>query len=213
MKATSLTLTLALAALCAGCATSERSRTLGNPAIPPSTTAQQVCSNCHGLDGNSVSPNFPRLAAQQEAYIVAQLSQFRSHNRSDPAGFVYMWGLSKHMTDDQIKGLAAYFAAQKPSANASGDGTLMAQGKEIFEKGIPSSNIPPCATCHGAEAKGNGTFPRLAGQHADYLIKQLNVFQSTEQRPEGAVMKTITHLLTPDNMAAVATYLQGFPSR
>jgi cytochrome c553 len=213
MKAISLTLTLALAAVFAGCATSERSRTLGNPAVPPTTTAQQVCSNCHGLDGNSVSPNFPRLAAQQEAYIVAQLSQFRSHNRSDPAGFIYMWGLSKHLTDDQIKGLAAYFAAQKSSANAAGDATLMAQGKEIFEKGIPSSNIPPCATCHGADATGNGTFPRLAGQHADYLIKQLNVFQKTEQRPEGAVMKTITHLLTPDNMTAVATYLQGFPSR
>ena len=212
MNATSLILILSLAATCAGCATSERSRTLGNPAIPATATAQQVCSNCHGIDGNSVSPNFPRLAAQQEAYIIAQLGQFKSHNRSDPAGFEYMWGLSKHLTDDQIKGLAAYFAAQKPSANASGGATLMREGKEIFEKGIPASSVPSCATCHGAEAQGNGAFPRLAGQHADYLIKQLNVFQKTEQRPEGAVMKTITHFLTPDNMAAVATYLQAIPT-
>jgi cytochrome c553 len=74
--------------------------------------ALQVCSNCHGVDGNSVSPNFPNLAAQTEDYISEQLTSFRKHSRFDPAGFEYMWGLSRHLTDQQIKYNAAYFASQ-----------------------------------------------------------------------------------------------------
>src|ERR1035437_8895695 len=93
---------LAVLAAVSGCSNLERSRDLANPAVPPAVTAVQVCSNCHGVDGNSVSPNFPRLAAQQTAYFVSQLENFRSHGRSDPAGFEYMWGLSHNLTDDQI---------------------------------------------------------------------------------------------------------------
>jgi len=213
MKKTSITLAIGLAAVCAGCATAERSRALGNPATPAPTIAQQVCSNCHGIDGNSVSPNFPRLAAQQEAYIVEQLTGFRSHNRFDPAGFEYMWGLSKHLTDGQIKGLAAYFAAQAPTANVPADPASAALGKDIYDHGVASKEIPACVGCHGPQAQGNGAFPRLAGQHADYIVKQLLVFQGTDERPEGAMMKPVAHRLTPDNMQAVASYLQGLAAR
>jgi len=73
---------------------------------------------------------------------------------------------------------------------------------------LPRS-IPACAGCHGARGEGNGTFPRLAGQHADYVVKQLVVFQRTDERPEGAIMKTVAHALTEDNMEAVAAYVQG----
>jgi cytochrome c553 len=209
-----LAMAIAIAALGAGCATTDRSRSLGNAAIPAITLAQQVCSNCHGLDGNSVSPNFPRLAGQQEAYTVSQLSGFRNHHRSDPAGFEYMWGLSKHLTDAQIQGLAAYFAAQAPAAQATGAVAPAALGKEIFEQGIAAKAVPPCGSCHGAQGQGNGAFPRLAGQHSDYLVKQLLVFQRTDERPEGAVMKTVAHLLTRADMVEVAAYLQGLaPAR
>ncbi len=211
MKSTSLSLALAVAALSVapGCATTERSRTLNNPAVPAVAMAQQVCSNCHGLDGNSTSPNFPRLAAQQPEYLASQLTQFRNHGRSDPAGFVYMWGLSRHLSDDQIKGLAAYFAGQAAVANAPGDGRYATQGKSIFETGIPANSVPACGVCHGAEGHGTAAFPRIAGQHADYVVKQLVIFQQTEQRPQGAVMKTITHALTKEDMRAVASYVQG----
>ena len=195
----------------AGCASPERSRTLNDPAVPAQVIAQQVCSNCHGIDGNSVSPNFPRLAAQQPAYLVGQLTGFRDHHRSDPAGFEYMWGLSRRLTDGQIKGLADYFSAQKPARNAPGNATLAALGAEVFAHGVPAKEIPPCQGCHGNHAQGNGSFPRLAGQHADYIEKQLLVFQRTDERPEGAIMKTVAHLLTRENMAAVANYLQGLP--
>jgi cytochrome c553 len=213
MRTTSFCLALSLAAFATGCATPQRSRALNNPATPAPTIAQQVCSNCHGIDGNSVSPNFPRLAAQQPAYVVEQLTSFRTHHRSDPAGFEYMWGLSRHLTDDQIKGLAAYFAAEAPTPNPGADPALAARGKDIFEHGVPEKSIPPCASCHGDHGQGNGGFPRLAGQHADYVVKQLLVFQRTDERPEGAVMKTVAHLLTRDNIEAVAQYVQTIASR
>lgn len=213
MKTTSLALALTLAGLAAGCAMPERSRALNDPSVSASTMAQQVCSNCHGLDGNSVSPNFPRLAAQKPAYVVEQLTGFRTHHRSDPAGFEYMWGLSRHLTDAQIKGLADYFAAQAPAPNPVRNAALAQRGREVFEHGVPGKSIPPCATCHGDKGQGNAGFPRLAGQHADYVVKQLLVFQRTDERPEGAVMKTVAHLLTRDNMQAVAEYVQGIPAR
>jgi len=209
----SIAIALAVAGIAAGCANVQRSRTLNDPAVPPQSTAREVCSNCHGVDGNSVSPNFPRLAGQQEAYIVEQLTAFRSHSRTDPPGFEYMWGLSRHLTDGQIKGLAAYFSAQKPVPDAPGEAVLAARGKDIFEHGVPSKNIPPCGSCHGQQGEGAGTFPRIAYQHADYALKQLLVFQRTDERPQGALMKTVVHLLTHQDMEAVAAYLQAFSAK
>ena len=211
MKATSLLSVLAILATASGCSNIERSRDLANPNVPPAVTAVQVCSICHGVDGNSVSPNFPRLAAQQPGYLVAQLENFRSHQRSDPPGPEYMWGISHHLSDDQIKGLAEHFAKQVPASNAAVDAQSIAVGKEIFEKGVPAKETPPCMACHGAKAEGIATMPRLANQHQDYLVKQLHIFQETEGRP-GTPMKEVAHLLSHEEMQAVAGYLQAFPS-
>lgn len=213
MKIATLTLLVAAAALSAGCANPERSRDLANPKISALTTAQQVCSNCHGVNGVSVSPNFPILAAQTEPYLVAQLTAFKSHGRHDPEGFEYMWGISRSLSDDQIKGLAAYYSSQAPAKEAiEGDHRRFDAGKAIFEKGVPTAGVPACASCHGDKGQGNATFPRIAGQHADYLVKQLGVFQRTEDRPEGAIMKTVAHNLTNKDIGDVSVYLQAMPS-
>lgn len=209
MHRPTLPLALAVVALGAGCANVERSRNLADPSVSGKTLAQQVCSNCHGLDGNSVSPNFPNLAAQQKDYIVAQLEAFRNPGRSDPAGFEYMWGLSRHLTDKQIGELADYFAAQKVVSPGAGNPLQAAKGKLIFDEGITAKNTPSCKACHGEDGAGNGMFPRIAHQHADYIVKQLEVFKRTDQRPEGAVMKVIAHGLTKEDMKDVAQYLQG----
>jgi len=201
---------LAVLAAVSGCSNIERSRDLANPNVPPAVTAVQVCSNCHGVDGNSVSPNFPRLAGQNPGYMVEQLGIFRSHQRADPAGFEYMWGISHRLTDDQIKGLAEYFAKQVPQANAPVDAQLMAAGKLIFENGVPDKGAAPCIACHGSKGEGMATFPRLANQHQDYLMKQLNVFQRTDERP-GTPMTQIAHSLSQQEIKAVSGYLQAFP--
>lgn len=213
MNRTSLTLALALVAIGAGCSSLERSRSLANPSTSAKTLASQVCSNCHGLDGNSTSPNFPKLAEQQQEYIIAQLNQFRNHRREDPPGFIYMWGISRSLTDDQIKGLAAYFSAQQSVSPGRGNAKLTDEGKRIFDSGLPAQNVPPCSTCHGDHGQGNGQFPRVANQHADYVVKQLTVFKLTEERPTGVAMKVVTHALSRGNMRAVAAYLQEMPPK
>ncbi|MGZ3254601.1 MAG: c-type cytochrome, partial [Burkholderiaceae bacterium] len=152
----------------------------------------------------STSPNFPKLAGQQSEYFIKQMKEFRSHNRSDPAGFEYMWGITRNLNDKQIDGLAAYYEKQATTVSAT---NTTGPGKTIFENGVPDKGIPACATCHGPEGHGNGQFPRLAGQHADYLVKQLNVFQRTDQRPDGAIMKTVAHDLTPANIDNVTKYI------
>jgi cytochrome c553 len=213
MKSATLAFVAAAAALSVGCANPERSRDVANPAVSATTMAQQVCSNCHGITGSSVSPNFPNLAGQTEAYFVAQLNGFRSHGRRDPAGFEYMWGLSRSLTDEQINGLAAYYAGQSPTPQRiEGDRSRLEAGKTIFASGVTDKGVPACSTCHGAEGKGNTTFPRLAGQHADYLMKQLLIFQRTDERPEGGIMKTVAHELTAQDIQDVAAYLQALPS-
>lgn len=211
MKYKHIFLAVTLGMIGAGCSNIERSRDLANPKVSATTLAQQVCSNCHGIDGNSVSPNFPRLAGQLPGYIIAQLDIFKSHQRADPAGFEYMWGISHQLTDDQIKGLADYFSKQIPQPNAPMDAQQMAAGKVIFENGVPDKEAAPCMACHGSKGEGIATFPRLANQHQDYLMKQLNVFQRTDERP-GTPMTQIAHLLSQQEMQAVAAYLQAFPN-
>lgn len=206
-------LALSIAALAvAGCADVSRSRDTANPATPALALAQQVCSNCHGVTGVSVSPNFPVLAAQQPAYLVSQLQAFKSHHRSDPAGFEYMWGLSRSLTEQQMHDLAAYYASQPPApARGTPGDAHAARGAEIFRGGLPQQEVPACAACHGQAGEGNAGFPRLAGQHADYVIKQLMVFQRTDERPEGAMMKVVAHSLHPDDMRDVAAFVQSMP--
>lgn len=204
-------LTLALVTIGTGCTNLERSRDLANPDVPAAVTAVQVCSNCHGVDGNSVSPNFPRLAAQQPTYFIAQMEDYRSQKRTNPAGLEYMWGISHHLTDDQIKGLADYFSrqiAKQPGAPVHLQ--EMAAGKEIYEGGVPAKGIPSCQSCHGPKAEGAANAPGLAWQHQDYLMKQLHVFQGTEGRP-GSPMQQIAHLLSEQEIKELAAYLQAFP--
>ena len=212
MKTATLTLVLALAAIATGCTTTESSsRNLGDPSVHGKTLAEQVCSDCHGVTGNSVNPTFPRLAGQQEWYLISELKEFRAHDRLDPEGFEYMWGISRSLTDAQIKELAAYYSKQKPSASDRPKNTKRENaGKVIFANGISSEGVPACAACHGAEGAGSGQFPRIAGQHADYIVKQLNVFQrSSEERADASAMKVVAHNLKPEEIEAVAAYVSS----
>lgn len=205
-----MALTATAVVLVAACTNVQRSRDLANPDASGETLAVQVCSNCHGATGNSLSPNFPNLAAQQQTYLVAQLTAFKAHSREDPAGFEYMWGLSRGLSEKQIGELATYFAGNKLERQPiESRPERIAAGKSIFTDGIPARGVPACGSCHGADGMGNAGFPRIAGQHADYVVKQLMVFQKTDQRPQGALMKTVTHQLTAQNIKDVAAYLQA----
>jgi len=169
--------------------------------------AETTCANCHGVSGRSTSPTFPNLAAQTVPYLQAQLHAFRDQTRGDPDALTYMWGMASQLSDATIEALSTYYSAQAPSRAKTGDAKLMARGKQIFEEGVTSQGIPACATCHGPQARGNDIFPRLAGQHADYLVRQALVIQSALRA--APAMHDVIKDLSQDQMRAVATYLES----
>jgi cytochrome c553 len=169
--------------------------------------AIDTCASCHGINGRSVAPTFPNLAAQSAPYIEAQLHAFKDQSRADPDAQAYMWGMASQLSDPMISGLANYFATQPAAEGKPGNAALIAQGKHVFEEGVPARQIPPCATCHGAHAQGMATFPRLAGQHAPYLLKQLLVIQSALRT--APVMHGVVKDLSRQQMEAVVAYLES----
>ncbi len=168
-----------------------------------------VCAACHGPRGESVAPAFPRLAAQRAEYIESQLKSFRDRTRSDPMAQGYMWGMTSQLSDGTIAGLAEYYSKQKPVRNGQqGNPKLLQEGKTIYEQGIPATNVPACITCHGKDAEGSAVYPRLAGQHAPYLVKQIALFKSALRAdPNAAVMHAISAGMSFEQAEAVAAYL------
>jgi cytochrome c553 len=173
-------------------------------------TATQVCAACHGPKGESISPAFPRLAGQQKTYLETQLKAFRDRTRADPMAQAYMWGMTSQLGDETLGNLAAYYAAQPPARGKLGDPKLIQAGRTIYEQGIPGAQVQACVTCHGKDAEGNAAFPRLAGQHAEYLVKQLVLFKSQLRADAAApIMHNVTAGLSFDQMEAVAAYLES----
>ncbi len=169
--------------------------------------AVNLCSSCHGPRGDSVSPTFPKLAGQQKDYLAAQLRALKTKNRADPEAHDYMWGMAATVPDSLIDSLAEYYASQKPAPGKSGDSKLMSQGKKLFENGDSRRQIAPCAGCHGAGAEGQAIFPRLAGQHAAYTVRQLQVIQ--KELRKSPIMHGIVTELTADDIESVAEFLQS----
>jgi cytochrome c553 len=170
--------------------------------------AENLCSTCHGAQGRGDNPRIPRLAGQQRAYLEVQLKAFRSQSRNDPAAHEYMWGISSTLNDDIVAALADYFSSQAPAASTPPtDARLAALGKQLFEQGSPDRGAPPCTGCHGLNAEGLAVFPRLAGQHSEYLYLQLKLIQNKLR--ESPVMHGLIKQLRSDEITAVATYLQS----
>ena len=173
--------------------------------------AQQVavmtCATCHGLQGRSIAPKFPALAGQHPKYLAAQLQAFKAQTRGDPDALGYMWGMAAPLGDDMIAGLAAYYGAQRPGTGKAGDAGAIARGADIYANGVTAEGIPPCIACHGRGAAGTDDYPRLAGQHAQYLLKQLRSFQNNMRNV--AVMHGVAQDLKANEMKAVAAYLQS----
>ena len=169
--------------------------------------AVNLCSTCHGPRGISTSPEFPILAAQHRGYLAAQIDAFRKQARAEKDAHDFMWGIAGRLDEKIIDGIAAYYAAQPRAPGRTDDPAVVAKGKELFDKGLLDRGIPACATCHGANGEGIADFPRLAGQHAKYVAKQLTYIQTlTRAAP---VMHGIVKDLTPDEMQAVAAYMQS----
>ena len=166
-----------------------------------------VCGGCHGVDGNSMIPSFPKLAGQGELYLTKQLIDIRDGARSVPQ----MSGILTGRTDQDLADLAAYYSAQKVTIGAT-DPELLGLGRQIYRAGIAAKGVAACSACHSPTGAGNAqaAFPALSGQHADYVIAQLKAYR-TETRTNGQamMMQQVAALMSDKEIEAVASYVQG----
>lgn len=171
------------------------------------TKANTICLACHGPQGNSIVPLWPKLAGQHPEYIQKQLMDFKAGHRAN----VQMTPMALPLTDQEVLDLAAYFSAQTQSGGAA-DPELVKLGESIYLAGNPDTGVPACSGCHGPMGLGQGLskFPRISGQHADYLQQTLTHFRDKERAndPSG-MMRGVAARMTDDEIAAVSQYVQG----
>ena len=185
----------------------------GMPALAD-TRAEQVraeeivsgrCFMCHGMEGESASPVYPRLAGQHGEYVARQLADFKSGKRKSET----MKPQAEDLTPVEMKALGEFFEKKKALARKPANTEILAVGRYIFDKGNSFSGLPGCATCHGAKGHGTPQLPRLAGQQASYTANQLKLFNNRDRNNDNAVMHSIASKLTELEMKAVAEYISG----
>jgi cytochrome c553 len=173
-------------------------------------TKTAICAACHGADGNSMVPNWPKLAGQHEQYLVRQVSLIQSGARAVPE----MIGIVTSLSPQDIADIAAWYSKQAIVGGVA-DEAQIALGERIFRAGNMESGVPACMACHGPAGEGNplAGYPALAGQHALYTGNMLTRFRNGENWGEGdassQVMNGVAAEMTDAEIAAVASYIQG----
>ena len=169
--------------------------------------AGQLCAACHGADGNSPLPMNPSLAGQHPEYLFKQLNEFKSGSRNNAV----MMGMVAGLSAADMRNLAAYYSAQKPGESAAKDKDLVAQGRKLFRGGNLATGVAACAGCHSPNGAGiPSQYPRLAGQHPEYVATQLKAFRAGERANDANnMMRAVAARLTDKEIAAVAEYLSG----
>ena len=184
-----------------------------------------TCSGCHGIDGNSQSPMMPRLAGQSLEYLDTQMGAYRLARmpqtdwipflsleekpdaRTGPLARMMMIGPSHFTNEEDTKAATEWYAKQLPAPRtAAGPSAQVARGAKIYADGLPDENVAACVTCHGPEAQGKGKYPRLAGQHAEYLSHQIELLASGT-RPS-SLMGPTAHALSKPEIEALVAYLE-----
>ena len=165
------------------------------------------CAACHSADGNSVNPQWPKIAAQSAQYIIKQLKHFKNNERVNPL----MNSQAAALSDDDMKHLAAYFESIERSPGAA-DEKLVEAGEKLYRGGNSESGVPACISCHGPNGKGNPAagFPNISYQHAPYTIERLKKYRSAAESYAGVeIMNSIAAKLTDEEIEAVSSYMQG----
>ena len=164
-----------------------------------------ACASCHGAGGNSTINTNPRLAGQVDAYLHKQLVDFTTPARNQPVMTTY----AKMLSEDEKKNIAAYLATQQPKQGAARNKDTLELGRKIYRGGIADRGVAACASCHGATGSGiPAQYPRVAGQHQDYTVAQLQAFKAGG-RSNSPQMATLAKRLSDEEMKAVADYIAG----
>lgn len=172
----------------------------------------KVCSACHGADGNSPTPANPKLAGQVPEYIQKQLGNFKSaQGKKAERESPIMGGMAASLSPDDMRDVAAYFAAQTPKPGTARHADTIALGRKIWRGGDLAKGLPACAGCHGPAGAGlPAQYPRLAGQYAEYLEGQLRAFRAGERRNDAnKMMESIASKMSDPEIRAVADYISG----
>jgi cbb3-type cytochrome c oxidase subunit III len=171
-------------------------------------TKAAVCGACHGPDGNSPAPTFPKLAGQGERYLLKQLKDIKGGARQ----VVPMTGLLDNLSEQDLADIAAYFSSQKGSVGQA-DPNLVARGEALFRGGKVQDGMPACTGCHSPNGEGNAQagFPKLGGQHAQYVATQLTNFREGVRTNDGdtMIMRSVAAKLSNKDIEAVSSYIQG----
>lgn len=178
-------------------------------------TKAALCAACHGQGGNSVNPEWPRLAGQSAVYIAAQLHMFKAGTRNNPV----MQPLVAALTEQDIDDLAVYYETQTP-LGLEADPSYWKSGEALYLRGNSATGVPACVACHGPAGRGNldAGYPALRAQQSVYVVKQLNAYAdgsrysgaaALKQDPNAVMMFTLAKRLTPEQIRDVASYVQG----
>ena len=174
--------------------------------------AAQVCAACHAPDGNSVAASNPKLAGQFPDYLQKQLHDFKAQDGKKPLReSAIMNGMVANLSDDDMKGLAAFYAGQAQKPAAASDKQLAAVGQKLWRGGDAAHAIPACEGCHGPAGAGiPAQFPRLSGQFADYVAAQLTAFREGKRSNDrNGVMRGVAAHMNDGQIKAVAEYAAG----
>jgi cytochrome c553 len=196
-----------IALLSALCGLGLSSVVLADGSAEAGQSKSTTCVACHGVDGNSVNPEWPSLAGQHPEYIVKQLKAFKSGTRQNALMSPMAAGLSDQDMDD----LAAYFSSQTANGLEAAADKVDA-GQRLFRGGDPEHGIAACSSCHGPTGHGNpaALYPSIRGQHSTYVEAQLKAYRSgTRQTDQNQMMRGVTQSMTDEQIAAVAAYVQG----
>lgn len=175
------------------------------------TKSSTTCIACHGPDGNSPAPTWPKIAGQHEQYFIQQLKAFKEGTRTNDTQ--QMTAMVANLTDQDMADLAAYFAKQTRQAGVVSNEEMGKQGEKIYLGGNKKTGLPACVGCHGPQGSGNPVayFPSLNNQHLDYTKKQLTDYKSGArgQAGMGFIMRDIASKMLPEEIQAVSDYLAG----
>jgi cytochrome c553 len=211
MRISSVLMAVAFAiAVSATAQAEEKSKRAADLSQPELKAKIDYCKTCHGVLGQGFRGSYPmpRLAGQQAEYLENQLQAFIDRRRSNPV----MFNVAHVLSPSMLKGLAEHFKDLNPKPLGGASRENVAEGKKIYDEGIPKTEVPPCASCHGPDAKGADAFPRLAGQLHDYMFRKLTNWdkergQDKAKPDTSAIMGPIAHNLTEAQVKAVAAYL------
>lgn len=167
-----------------------------------------TCVACHGVNGNSVNPEWPNLAGQHASYIKRQLAAFKNDVRQNPL----MTPMAKPLSDEDMADLGAYFSTQALTGNLEADAAKVSLGQKLYRGGDAQKGVPACTACHGPRGNGNpaANYAAIRGQHATYTSAQLKAYRAgTRQTDPNQMMRNVAANMTDEQIDAVAAYIQG----